>query len=187
MPNSTAPWPEHVTLLLRPGELAGYITDSGWSYGRLADWTGMAPDYLSRVAREGAPVKVVLAVMKATELVPRSSRVGRRGGKPPQHWVGILLLLDPSLTVEAATALIAKAQPITGPELRKLVKGIGKSYAEIAAALGVDKGQIVRAASRGLPTGKGIQAAVNLLFRQAVPQPVDGAAPRQRSLLPQAR
>ena len=166
--NTSNAWPEEVARLFRPGKLADYIIDKGWSYSGLARRTEMASEYLSRVARDGAPVKVVLAVMKATELTPRRERCGRRGGKPPQHWARVLQQIDPALTEAQCHARIKLAHPLTGDALREVVEQIGMSYGELGSLLGIDKTHVLRAVHDRRPTGTGIQAVLNLLYEKAL-------------------
>jgi len=154
------------------------VKDAEWAAARcdiaaediraLARRTEMDGVYLSRVARDGAPVKVVLAVVKATELTPRRERSGKRGGKAPQHWVRVLQQIDPALTEAQCRARIESAKPLVGDALREIVDQIGKSYGELGSSLSIDKTHVLRAVHERRPTGKGIQAVLNLLYEKAL-------------------
>ena len=166
--NTSNAWPKDIARLFRPGKLADYIMNKGWSYGALARRTEMDGEYLSRVAHNVAPVKVVLAVVKATELTPRRERSGKRGGKAPQHWVRVLQEIDPALTEAQCRARIESAEPLVGDALREIVDQIGKSYGELGSSLSIDKTHVLRAVHERRPTGKGIQAVLNLRYEKAL-------------------
>ena len=165
--SSGVPWPEEVERLLRPGGLAAYVEDHGWSYKRLALRVHMSGEYLRRVSHEAAPVRVCLAVMKATELTPAAARVGERGKKPDHHWTRVLQDIEPALSLEQCQVRVELAHPITGEPLQKMVEAIGLNYSELGKRLGVNRTQVIRAVNKKTPTGKGIQAALNLLYEQA--------------------
>ena len=166
--NTSNAWPEEIARLLQPGGLADYIADKGWSYGALARRTEMDPEYLKRIARTVAPVKVVLAVVKATELTSRKKREQSRGGKPAGYWVRVLQRIEPSLTEAQCLARIKLAHPLTGAAQHEVVEQIGMSYGELGSLLGIDKTHVLRAVHDRRPTGKGIQAVLDLLYEKTL-------------------